>query len=46
MEDLWLVFAALSVLVLPLLLAWWLLGLGERRARKPPRTKGRAKIHH
>ena len=46
MQDLITALAALSVLVLPLLLAWWWLGRDEPRLRKPARTRGRAKIGH
>lgn len=36
MDDIWHAVGALLVLVVPLVVAWWLLGRGPR----PPRRKG------
>ena len=47
MSDFWGTFVALVAIVVPLALAWWLLGRPQRR-RRPDAGKGHGKMpgHH
>ncbi|MFZ5551447.1 MAG: hypothetical protein ACOZJX_22320 [Pseudomonadota bacterium] len=43
-NDLWAVIGAFAVLLLPLLMAWWLLKRSDERSRRLTRDNRRAKI--